>query len=1317
VRRQGSSGPLTSRRTPGALALLGAVALAVLGLQAPAASARQASPAAATATATATATDNGVAPSYEPVCGTPEPGRFACFALRRTDVSAARGLRAAAAPAGYGPGDLQSAYNLPPDGGAGQTIAIVDAYDDPTAEADLAVYREQYGLPPCTAESGCFTKVDQRGGSAYPEPSTDWAGEISLDLDMVSATAPKAHILLVEGDDPSGDNLGAAVDTAVALGAKYVSNSYGTDYRGGPGSGEDPSETTDLDAHYNHPGVAVVASSGDYAYGVSYPAASKYVTSVGGTSLSRDGNSARGWSEAAWAKAGSGCSLYEPKPAFQQDTGCAHRAVADVSAVADPATGVAVYQTYGNTGWSVYGGTSASSPIIASVYADAATPVAGTYPNAYPYANGSGLNDVTAGSNGGCDPSYLCRAAAGYDGPTGLGTPNGLQSFRTGPHGRLSGTLSDRATGKPVVGATISSGTDAARTDATGHYVLALPAGTHDVTATAFGYATRTLKDVPIADGASVTRNITVTRVPSETVSGKVTDGSGHGWPLYARIGVAGDPNAVWTDPATGAYKVTLPRNADFTLDVAAVSPGYKALTRQIHVGTKPVTANLSLTADPWAATAPGYGLHLTGTTETFDSSTAPPHGWTITNAAGTEGGWEFDDPAGEGNYTGGEGSFAIVDSTYYGWSASQDSELISPVYDFSNKDNPELAFDMEYTWNPSRMTIGVEASDDGGATWTSVWAPTDGEYYAGPTQVVVPLTAYANAKSVQLRFHYASTGVWYWGVDDVFVGQRDFTPTPGGLVVGTAKDANTGLPAAGVTVGDAAVRTQTVATPEDPTLADGYFSLFTPGPGRHTLTAAKSNYTDQPQTLTIRADRTTTAAYSLKAGRLAVTPAGLDVTAARGKQVTRQLRITNTGTASATLTLGEQPEALHPDAAQGAPLQRLKGDYSLGRVPARSTVATPSGRTAPAPANSWQSAPDLPAAVMDDIADSHQGRIYAGFGDPGFSINGEGDSNDLYVLDPGAGAWKQLASATDAREAPGHGFIGDKLYIAGGWGGPEETPDPKLEVYDTVTGTWSTGAPDPRPHAGSGSAVLDGKLYLVGGCDVSCGVSDVNVYDPATDAWSQATDYPEPVSWVSCAPVDGRLYCGGGATNAGNIPHTYVYDPASRAWTRLVDMPVPLWGSAYAAANGLLVVAGGVNGDVLSNQSFAFDPREGTWSALPNAATATYRGGGALGFYKVGGGTGGLSVTSTVENLPGFAVDPASDVPWLKESSRRITLPPGATTTVTVTFDTTGAAITGPGDYHARLDFGTDTPYALPSIAVALHVTAPQQDGGRPGR
>jgi subtilase family serine protease len=331
-------------------------------------------------------------------------------------------------PSGYGPSDLQSAYNLPSaTAGSGQTVAIVDAYDDPNAEADLAAYRSQYGLPVCTTANGCFSKVNQSGGTTYPSPDAGWAGEISLDLDMVSAACPQCHILLVEANSASVSDLGTAENKAVALGAKYVSNSFG--------GVEDPSETTADVQYFNHPGVAITVSSGDNDYGVEYPASSPYVTAVGGTSLSRASNT-RGWSESVWsdgtAGAGSGCSADEPKPSWQSDTGCSRRTVADVSAVADPATGVAVYNTYQAAGWDVYGGTSASSPIIAATYALAGTSTAKSYPSSYPYGHTSALNDVTTGSNGTCSPGYLCTGGTGYDGPTGLGTPNGTAAFTGG---------------------------------------------------------------------------------------------------------------------------------------------------------------------------------------------------------------------------------------------------------------------------------------------------------------------------------------------------------------------------------------------------------------------------------------------------------------------------------------------------------------------------------------------------------------------------------------------------------------------------------------------------------------------------------------------------------------------------------------------------------------------------------------------------------------------------------------------------------------------------------------------------------------------
>jgi subtilase family serine protease len=367
--------------------------------------------------------------SHRNSCGVPAFGSARCHAkvVTRSDGSTfdAAPNAGAGTPAGWGPADLRSAYKLTADSTA--TVAIVDAFDDPNAESDLATYRQQYGLDPCTTGNGCFKKVNQNGQtSPLPAPDAGWAEEIALDLDMVSAACPHCHILLVEANTNSFANLMTAVDAAAASGAVAISNSYGAN--------EFSSETT-FDSHFNRPGKAITVSSGDAGYGAEYPASSRYVTAVGGTSLSTAGNT-RGWSETAWSGAGSGCSGYESKPTWQKDTACGRRTVADVSAVANPNTGVAVNNTYGgDPGWMVFGGTSASSPLIAAVYAMGGV-TGGTNEAILPYNNPTALFDVTSGSNGRCvqgkrntAAAYLCTAGAGYDGPTGLGTPNGTGAF------------------------------------------------------------------------------------------------------------------------------------------------------------------------------------------------------------------------------------------------------------------------------------------------------------------------------------------------------------------------------------------------------------------------------------------------------------------------------------------------------------------------------------------------------------------------------------------------------------------------------------------------------------------------------------------------------------------------------------------------------------------------------------------------------------------------------------------------------------------------------------------------------------------------
>jgi subtilase family serine protease len=304
-------------------------------------------------------------------------------------------------------------------------VAIVAAYDSSSAEADLAVYRSQFGLPSCTTANGCFRKVDQKGGTRYPQADGHWAQEISMDLDMVSAVCPNCKLLLVEAASNSYADLGAAVDRAASLGAVAISNSYG--------GAEFSTETgSKYDGHYNHPGIAITASSGDAGYGPQFPAASAHVISVGGTALVADSTVPRGFRETAWAGGGSGCSAYVAKPTWQHDTGCPRRTITDVAAVGDPSTGVAVYDSYpyqSRSGWLTMGGTSAAAPIVAATYALAGNTAQLNPPAASLYAHPDALFDVLAGANGTCGGSYLCAAGTGYDGPTGMGTPNGIGAF------------------------------------------------------------------------------------------------------------------------------------------------------------------------------------------------------------------------------------------------------------------------------------------------------------------------------------------------------------------------------------------------------------------------------------------------------------------------------------------------------------------------------------------------------------------------------------------------------------------------------------------------------------------------------------------------------------------------------------------------------------------------------------------------------------------------------------------------------------------------------------------------------------------------
>jgi streptogramin lyase len=383
-----------------------------------------------------------------------------CMAIRVPTVPASSAdaseilLEGSGKLGGLDPKDLREASDLPATGGSSQTVAIVDAYNDPDAQSDLEEYRKEYKVyfngteTKCTETNGCFKKIDVAGETekeseakhtAFPAENPGWSGEISLDLDMVSAACPECHILLVEANEEGIANLGPAEEEAVAKKPTEITNSWGhVEY----------AEETIKDRYFDHPGVPIFAAGGDVLYngcegqhgaGICYPAASPYVISVGGVKLTRKSENWTAPFEEVWKEeatnlgTGSGCSKYEPKPPGQkelpaEDSYCEHRLDNDVAAEASRESAVSVYDTY-DGGWENFGGTSAATPFVAGVeaHATSATQLLGA--NAF-YKKPSMLFDVTNGNNGTCTPpakdEYFCTAETGYDGPTGEGTPDNV---------------------------------------------------------------------------------------------------------------------------------------------------------------------------------------------------------------------------------------------------------------------------------------------------------------------------------------------------------------------------------------------------------------------------------------------------------------------------------------------------------------------------------------------------------------------------------------------------------------------------------------------------------------------------------------------------------------------------------------------------------------------------------------------------------------------------------------------------------------------------------------------------------------------------
>jgi subtilisin family serine protease len=902
-------------------------------------------------------------------------------------------------------------------------------------------------------------------------------------------------------------------------------------------------------------------------------------------------------------------------------------------------------------------------------------------------------------------PDDRCGGTAADNSVYGEGRLDALALLDAAPirnTGTLTATVTDASTRRPIAGAEIAISGLSGRERVTGRdgtYSLALPAGDYRVTASAWGYPERTV-DVSVETGDTSTARFALRALPTVTVRGRVRDGSGHGWPLYATVDVTDMPDGrLHTRPEDGRYSVELPANATYSLAVASMYGGYEAVTEELTVRERDVTRDIDVPVEADRCEAAGYAHAFDGLQAGFDAGA--PAGWTVVDHALTGNVWRFDDPFERGNLTGGTGGFAIAQSPG-GPGGELDSSLISPVVDLAGHEQPILRFRQDFV---RLLDIArVDLSLDGGGTWDTLVEQLAN--VRGPREEIVPIPQAAGARAVRVRFHMSESAFnsRAWEIDDVFVGTRTCEPLRGGLVLGHVRDRNTGAPLAGAVVTSERGETaRSEATPDDPQLDDGFYWMFSSATGRHSFTATIDGYGADRESADVDASEVEEKDFRPYAGRLRVEPDDVTESVRSGRNEQRTVTITNTGSRSARLELRERDRtgaAAGPGgelAAHGPPVVRVPGEFSPLGFGAGAAAGGGSWRHWPA-SGAWLDLAGYPTRIMDNTVGEHRGRVYSVGGVDGVEIVARG-----YVYDPAQETWTRIADLPEPREAAAGAFIGDRFYVSGGWDGGTRTTTTTF-VYDPATDAWTRVADAPVHAAGAGRAVLDGKLYLVGGCTNACGLSEVRRYDPATDSWENLAEYPVITAHLACAGIAGKLYCTGGIRRGGQIfSSTYAYDPATNAWTPRADMPIAAWGMGYTGSSDRLIVSGGTTPQGITNESFAYDPETDRWTRLPASRYVLYRGGSTCGLHRIGGSMAtGFVPTDFAELLPTYGDCVPADLPWLSLGRRHFTVAAGERVRVTVTLDADGAE---PGEHRGGLWIKEDTPYLVHPVDVTMEV------------
>ena len=573
-----------------------------------------------------------------------------------------------------------------------------------------------------------------------------------------------------------------------------------------------------------------------------------------------------------------------------------------------------------------------------------------------------------------------------------------------GAAGELEGTVTSGSsplaaatvTATPSGSAPAAAGSSTTTTDESGHYqFLTLPAGTYEVTASRFGYVSASA-GVVVSDGGDTVQNFVLDPAASVLVNGLVKDGSGQGWPLYAKIvvsGPSGFPGAtLFTDPVTGYYGITLVASSTYDFVVTAVAPGYGAGGGPLSVPSPSssdapggVVANWTLYAGA-PCTAAGYGpgsfVGPLAISEGFDAGTIPA-GWTVDTVSGAN--WKVytgGDPCGQfdGNRTGGTGPYAILNSACDSDITNTDnSSLVTPPMDFSASTSVAIQWANDFIDLGYGSTAETDVSIDGGLSWTNVWkAPGD---VPGPGNQLADMSFAAGHANVQARFHYTGFWAWWWQVDNVEIGNYACTVLPGGLVVGTVSDANTGVGLNGATVlnlpDDGS--TTTFATPDDPSQGDGFYVLFA-GSGPQPFEASFPAHEPATGEREIIPNSTVRLDFKLKAGVLEASPRPLSLFMSPGGAQDLTLNLTNTGTAPGSFVIQEidvtpssPPPGTHPTFANEADRRAALKRVPFGRM-------NESGaRDLPAPAKAPTHVPAIAGA--GNVLSSFSSGLAAGWG------------------------------------------------------------------------------------------------------------------------------------------------------------------------------------------------------------------------------------------------------------------------------------------------------------------------------------------------